>query len=76
MSVIERVSPKTRLALLDHVTSQTGLIFPIQELAKELQQRGVDTLVDGAYAPGMIPLKLEEIGAAYYTGNCHKCMSI
>ncbi|WP_334739156.1 aminotransferase class V-fold PLP-dependent enzyme [Nostoc sp.] len=71
-AVIERVSPKTRLALLDHVTSQTGLIFPIQELVKELQQRGVDTLVDGAHTPGMIPLELEEIGAAYYTGNCHK----
>ncbi|MEH2302121.1 MAG: aminotransferase class V-fold PLP-dependent enzyme [Nostoc sp.] len=71
-AVIERVSPKTRLALLDHVTSQTGLIFPIQELVKELQQRGVDTLVDGAHAPGMISLNLEEIGATYYTGNCHK----
>ncbi|MBE8992137.1 aminotransferase class V-fold PLP-dependent enzyme [Nostoc sp. LEGE 12450] len=71
-AVIEQVSPKTRLALLDHVTSQTGLIFPIQELAKELQQRGVDTLVDGAHAPGMISLDLREIGATYYTGNCHK----
>lgn len=71
-AVIERVSPKTRLALLDHVTSQTGLIFPIQELVKELQQRSVDTLVDGAHTPGMIPLELREIGAAYYTGNCHK----
>ncbi|QLE42356.1 aminotransferase class V-fold PLP-dependent enzyme [Nostoc sp. C052] len=71
-AVIERVSPKTRLALLDHVTSQTGLIFPIQELAKELQQRGVDTLIDGAHAPGMVCLDLREIGATYYTGNCHK----
>ncbi|MDZ8087453.1 MAG: aminotransferase class V-fold PLP-dependent enzyme [Nostoc sp. DedQUE12b] len=71
-AIIERVSPKTRLALLDHVTSQTGLIFPIQELAKELQQRGIDTLVDGAHAPGMISLDLREIGATYYTGNCHK----
>lgn len=64
-AIIERVSPKTRLALLDHVTSQTGLIFPMQELAKELQQRGVDTLVDGAHTPGMISLDLREIGATY-----------
>jgi isopenicillin-N epimerase len=71
-AVIEQVSPKTRLALLDHVTSQTGLIFPIQQLVKQLQQRGVDTLVDGAHAPGMLPLNLSEIGASYYTGNCHK----
>lgn len=71
-AVIERVSPKTRLVLLDHVTSQTGLIFPIQELVKQLQQRGVDTLVDGAHAPGMLALNLSEIGATYYTGNCHK----
>ncbi|BAY92167.1 MULTISPECIES: aminotransferase class V-fold PLP-dependent enzyme [unclassified Tolypothrix] len=71
-AVMERVSPKTKLALIDHVTSQTGLIFPIQQLIKELQQQGVDTLIDGAHAPGMIALNLREIGAAYYTGNCHK----
>ncbi|MBH8565721.1 aminotransferase class V-fold PLP-dependent enzyme [Nostoc sp. CENA67] len=71
-AVVEQVSPKTRLALIDHVTSQTGLIFPLQQLVQELQQRGVDTLVDGAHAPGMIDLNLQEIGATYYTGNCHK----
>ncbi|BAY33593.1 isopenicillin-N epimerase [Nostoc carneum NIES-2107] len=71
-AVMERVSPKTKLALIDHVTSQTGLIFPIQQLIQELRQRGVDTLIDGAHAPGMISLNLREIGATYYTGNCHK----
>jgi len=71
-AVMERVSPRTRLALLDHVTSQTGLVFPIQQLAHQLAERNVDTLVDGAHAPGMVPLNLREIGATYYTGNCHK----
>ena len=71
-AVVAKISPKTRLALLDHVTSQTGLVMPIQALVRELSQRGIDTLIDGAHAPGTIPLSLPTIGATYYTGNCHK----
>ncbi|HAX77955.1 MAG TPA: aminotransferase [Cyanobacteria bacterium UBA11372] len=71
-AVCDRVTPKTKLALLDHITSQTGLILPISNIAQELAQRGVDTLIDGAHAPGMIPLDLHNCGATYYTGNCHK----
>ena len=70
--VLDRVTRRTRIALVDHVTSQTGLVFPIGRIVGELEKRGVPTLVDGAHAPGMVPLNLNRLGASYYTGNCHK----
>lgn len=71
-AVFRGATPRTKLLLLDHVTSSTALVMPIARIIWELKRNHIETLVDGAHAPGMLPLDLRALGAAYYTGNCHK----
>lgn len=74
-ALVGAATPKTRLCLVDHVTSQTGLVLPVADIARALSARGIEVLVDGAHAPGMVPLDLralEDAGVQYYTGNLHK----
>ncbi len=73
-TILSQVSSRTKLALLDHVSSPTAVVFPLSSLIQSLSAQGIDTLIDGAHAPGMLPLDLQSLGATYYTGNCHKWM--
>ena len=68
----QAVSSKTRLALIDHITSPTAIVLPIKAIVEMLESQGIDVLVDGAHGPGMVELGLNDLGAAYYTANCHK----
>jgi len=71
-AVIGAMTAHTRIVVIDHVTSPTGLIFPVAEIIRQCSARGVDVLVDGAHAPGMLDMTIGSLGAAYYAGNLHK----
>lgn len=66
------LTERTRLAIIDHVTSPTAVVLPVAAMVAVAKQAGAATLVDGAHAPGMLPIDLPAIDADWYTGNCHK----
>ncbi len=71
-AVAEGLGPRVKLAVLDHITSGSAVLTPAAELVRICRERGVQVLIDGAHAPGMIPLDVTAVDADYYVGNCHK----
>jgi isopenicillin-N epimerase len=68
------LSKKTKLVFISHITSTTGLRLPVEEVCAIAKEKGILTFVDGAHAPGQIPLDLENSPFDFYTGACHKWM--
>jgi isopenicillin-N epimerase len=70
--IIERITPRTKLLVVDNIASLSGFVFPAQEIVAAAHERGVPVLVDAAHAPGQIDVDITAIGADFWVGNLHK----
>ncbi len=72
--IVAAAGPRTRVAIVDHITAESALVLPIAAIAAGLRARGVAVLADGAHAPGAIPFRIDELGVDWYVANLHKWM--
>lgn len=69
---VNALGPRTRLLVIDHITSQSAVIVPLAPIARACHARGVAVLADGAHAPGAIRFDIPSLGVDYYVANLHK----
>jgi isopenicillin-N epimerase len=70
--ILSSLTPRTRLLVIDHITSPTAIVFPVAEIIAACAERNIDVLIDGAHAPGILDLNVARLAPAYYSGNLHK----
>jgi isopenicillin-N epimerase len=73
-AIAKAITAKTRVLFFSHVNASTGLVMPARELVRLARERGLISVIDGAHAPGNVPVDVRAIGADFYAGNCHKWM--
>lgn len=73
-AIVSGMTERTKVLFLSHITSATALVFPVEPAIAEARKRGIWSVIDGAHAPGHIPLDMQKLGADFYSGNCHKWM--
>lgn len=71
-AVADALDPRTRLVIIDHITSESALVMPVEDIATRCRAQGVAILIDGAHAPGALPLDIPALGVDWYVGNLHK----
>ena len=67
-----KLSKKTKVIFMSHITSSTGLIFPAEKICKIAREKGILCIIDGAHAPGHIKLNIAKLNPDVYVGACHK----
>ena len=73
-AIEEKITDRTKLIVVDHLTSISALIYPIDRIVSLARERGIDICIDGAHAPGMLDFSIRAMRPTYYAGNCHKWM--
>ena len=71
-AIVERITPRTKLVVVDSIASLSGFVFPLDEIVRAAHERGLPVLVDAAHAPGQLAVDLTRLGADFWVGNLHK----